>query len=573
MADNPNDPTAAAPDSRNVQTPLPGIEEDMTGTEKYLLLKVPNFAVDPVEKEKQRLMTSYLRIGAADPEWLTQAGADLELLVHAAGTPGGRVEQNGVKVTPPQPGDEDHRLVLGYRTATGEIRRGAAPEGSTAIWVVYEDGAYREVDEDDLASFPAFVDDQRVRDIAGNATKPRADGHTLSVDERKEHSKKLHTRGGWRDHSDGNRITTTYGDKIEVIRGNYKMIVLGRQDDPAVAAGWDASGNHIQDFGATMPGASVRVEWVKDHELEAWHLFNTTEGVIQTSTKGGNFYDFTWGEHVESTTGTESPFTPEKAAEVAELVKNHVDNEVKKGKSVEAARTEIAEKLRKDGWDLTYALEMKRNPNIVEKKWAASIESHLGSSRQWIPSVTEDSYVTNKTSASNIESETVTNTITTSDVTSHVTTSTETNHVDTSTVTNHIGTEVATTYAKALVDTTIVGAQSSTTIAGATSEIAISGAASEIAISGGKMAIDIAHSVLELVIAGKLGINIGVTQDIKIGAFDEISIPDAKKVALTKLNTVLTETTTVLSTSTTSLSDSNTSLEKTIRALQTYLGT
>ena len=43
-------------------------------------------------------------------------------------------------------------------------------------------------------------------------------------------SLKLHTKGGWRDHSDGNRITTTYGDKVEVIRGNYKMIVLGRQD-------------------------------------------------------------------------------------------------------------------------------------------------------------------------------------------------------------------------------------------------------------------------------------------------------------------------------------------------------
>jgi hypothetical protein len=40
----------------------------------------------------------------------------------------------------------------------------------------------------------------------------------------------LHTKGGWRDHSDGNRITTTRGDKVEVIRGNYKMVILGRQE-------------------------------------------------------------------------------------------------------------------------------------------------------------------------------------------------------------------------------------------------------------------------------------------------------------------------------------------------------
>ncbi len=42
----------------------------------------------------------------------------------------------------------------------------------------------------------------------------------------------LLTKGGWWDHSDGNRVSTTMGDKIEVIQGNYKLVVLGRQPAP-----------------------------------------------------------------------------------------------------------------------------------------------------------------------------------------------------------------------------------------------------------------------------------------------------------------------------------------------------
>jgi len=34
----------------------------------------------------------------------------------------------------------------------------------------------------------------------------------------------------WRDHTDGNRITTTGGDKVEVIGGNYFLVVRGRQE-------------------------------------------------------------------------------------------------------------------------------------------------------------------------------------------------------------------------------------------------------------------------------------------------------------------------------------------------------
>ncbi len=177
------------------------------GSKKYLLIKVPDFDTDPSGRASgDRLgqkMTSYLRLG-------------VPLL-------------NG-----PDVGDDLLQYVFD-----------AGPAGK-------DDGS-------------PFIDDERNRGI-GPDTPLGADGHGIAYADRKAlFTQHLLTKGGWRDHSDGNRITTTYGDKIEVVRGNYKMVVMGRQDDPGNAMGWDASGNHIQDYAqATMPGASVAVEWIQN---------------------------------------------------------------------------------------------------------------------------------------------------------------------------------------------------------------------------------------------------------------------------------------------------------------------
>ena len=85
-----------------------------------------------------------------------------------------------------------------------------------------------------VTGFPSgtiFADDIRTRpdDTAFLTTNDDPD-HKLTRGGRTAESARLYARGGWRDHSDGNRISTTYGDKVEVVRGNYKMIVLGRHD-------------------------------------------------------------------------------------------------------------------------------------------------------------------------------------------------------------------------------------------------------------------------------------------------------------------------------------------------------
>ncbi|HEY1692679.1 MAG TPA: hypothetical protein VGG39_10990 [Polyangiaceae bacterium] len=150
---------------------------------KYLALSVPNY---------QNNLSSYLCLGS-DPEWRNDVGKDPS--VYGALLSG---------------------MVLGF--CDDDRPRGSLQTPGQNV----APGEY--------------VDD------TGTQTNPLQANPSMT----KESSDLLHTKGGWRDHSDGNRITTTYGDKVEVIRGNYKLLVLGRQSDPtAQIAGFDISGGLV----------------------------------------------------------------------------------------------------------------------------------------------------------------------------------------------------------------------------------------------------------------------------------------------------------------------------------------
>lgn len=100
---------------------------------------------------------------------------------------------------------------------------------------------------------PDWLSKDEVDPITGKPKPKSKLGPVDPNDYRTKESSILHTKGGWRDHTDGNRITTTRGDKVEVIRGNYKLIVLGRQDQTGIKpklAGMDISGGQT-DAGPT----------------------------------------------------------------------------------------------------------------------------------------------------------------------------------------------------------------------------------------------------------------------------------------------------------------------------------
>jgi hypothetical protein len=105
-------------------------------------------------------------------------------------------------------------------------------------------------------------------------TRDRGDGEA-GIDARHQVSNQLVAKCGWRDHSDGNRISTTGGDKIEVIRGNYKLLVLGRQDSADDAVMFDASGGLLQDDDIA-PGAISSIKWVQD-QGGTWKVQEETE--------------------------------------------------------------------------------------------------------------------------------------------------------------------------------------------------------------------------------------------------------------------------------------------------------
>ncbi|MEZ4443846.1 MAG: hypothetical protein R3B72_32535 [Polyangiaceae bacterium] len=172
----------------------------------------------------------------------------------------------------------------------------------------------------DAGASPAgYVDDDgdmRVRDAIANefTNDEPADRYNETT--------KLHQGAGWRDHTDGNRVSTTMGDKLEVIGGNYRLIVLGRQfrhgDSPTDedllgyadnAAGIDMSGGIIR-MPQRTPGSTWREEWKAEDFGGTWQVFTKTQKGHLVDMFHGRKEDYTYADELTSVTGW-GPGAPE----------------------------------------------------------------------------------------------------------------------------------------------------------------------------------------------------------------------------------------------------------------------
>ncbi|MEM6787273.1 MAG: hypothetical protein AAF715_07105 [Myxococcota bacterium] len=164
--------------------------------------------------------------------------------------------------------------------------------------------------------FPAdtyFVDDidhRRKRDGAPFSYTNESES------DRKLETDKLHDGVGWRDHTDGNRVSTTMGDKVEVIGGNYRLIVLGRQyrhgelprDQEGLASalsdscGIDMSGGIIRQPQRT-PGATWREHWRPMDFGGTWQVYTHTRDGHLLDVFHGRQESYTYADRIESTTG------------------------------------------------------------------------------------------------------------------------------------------------------------------------------------------------------------------------------------------------------------------------------
>lgn len=468
--------------------------DELTAAGKYFLISVPDFANDPVGDpsidRRSQPMTSFLRMGAFHENAANAGGAVQRAFELAKQAMVVSTSQGGPPTLP-------FGAEIDNITDVGINGRGV------------------------------FLADQR--------TKYPEDGTVPTIESRLEQSAALLTRGGWWDHSDGNRVSTTYGDKVEVIRGNYKMVVMHRQDEAESAGGWDVSGGHIQDLGpASMPGASVRLEFRpgtfgQKGGLGTWHLENTTNNFNQTSDFAGDFYEHWYGDHKESTIGSEKP---------------------------QAFNDALAKPY--------------GNPEIIEKTWASKIEGYTGSSNWRIPSMKEETYATTTSSLTDVSLSITETTYCDGTITSKTGSATRrvpATFEETFVVASNTKTDVGNS-----MDLTIVGAAMETTIAGALGSVTIAGVQLETEIVGAKGNISIVPITGEFTLGTKFGCTIGAGVEVQIGPFKEISIPDDDETKLAEQRRALKRIEMALDRIEMNISENHTALSMAFQALAVHLG-
>src|SRR5690606_7672112 len=98
---------------------------------------------------------------------------------------------------------------------------------------------------------------------------------------------------------------------VEVIRGNYSLLVLGRQDEPGMGAKWESGGGHYaRDNDTQTPGAVFEIRWVQDPWGGTWRCIEeTTKGDVINRYQG-NVEEQFFGGTIKSTTGSATAGVP-----------------------------------------------------------------------------------------------------------------------------------------------------------------------------------------------------------------------------------------------------------------------
>ncbi len=168
-------------------------------------------------------------------------------------------------------------------------RAGIKPPAASSFFDQSNDGEDRNMSG---AGAAYRRDDGKKRNVAKTATQLTAE---------------LMTRGGWRDHTDGNRISTTRGDRVDFVYGNYKRIIFGRQQTSAVMSKstWESSGGHNHDT-TTTPGEVKSISWVSASDCNSpgtWKVVEETEHANALSRYQGRVVEYFDGDVIQSNIG------------------------------------------------------------------------------------------------------------------------------------------------------------------------------------------------------------------------------------------------------------------------------
>jgi hypothetical protein len=310
-----------------------------------------------------------------------------------------------------------------------------------------------------------------------------------------EETNVLLTKGGWWDHSDGNRISTTLGDKIEIIQGHYKMLILGRQPDPTLGVIRDHSGGLTQENNQTPSNCVKSIEFTQKYMNGELSIYQVNGIGNVYSAFYGNVGDVYFGKLKESWTGlAPDEFTSEFYADSL--------------KQDPVSAMAVA------------AIENNEDPDIKDYTWAKSITSWTGSETKVIPTIEEHTFATSITGetgssvkriTSIVESTYAESTTSTTDVSGAITETTNAGSVTSTTTVSGAVTET----------TTVGGAITGTTTAAAITEVTMSAAHTEVELVGvktnvfvGALDVDLYAALLKL--EASIGFNVEVNLSQKL---------------------------------------------------------
>jgi hypothetical protein len=253
------------------------------------------------------------------------------------------------------------------------------------------------------AESPVFIDDARVRGANDDADSPDSTAsknifHTMTQTQRADESALLETKGGWRDHTDGNRITTTRGDKVEVIRGNYKLRVLGREQWTKTNNVPNGSGLHHESSGGItyqydeVPGQFIDVRWEYDDTIKTWRVIEEcTKGHTVTRYHGVD-KDWMQGGDVVTRVGSLKAYDGTTTADDDDFITDtHFDRPTNPDVAHGADTTWPCDDVLPNMKEKVFAKK------VYDKAVAYKIEEHVGSSTRPLTKLTENQYCTNLT--------------------------------------------------------------------------------------------------------------------------------------------------------------------------------
>lgn len=164
----------------------------------------------------------------------------------------------------------------------------------------------------------------------------------------------------WRDHCDGNRVTTTSGDKVEIVGGNYHLLVLGRAASADGASFDDHSGGNHIDGTVSPPQTVSTLSFTPKYVGGQWSMVEESRKASVHAIFTGYFREDFRGPTRLSVTGKLPPAMVPLLAALGE---------------VEIPDTE--EELAEGGLPLPSPSDV--NPVITEFTFATSITEYTGS--------------------------------------------------------------------------------------------------------------------------------------------------------------------------------------------------